>query len=277
MRLLFCGDVVGRSGREVVQKWVPALKKSWALDAVIVNGENAQHGSGLSAKTCASLYASGADVITTGNHVWDCREMLSYIETDPRVLRPLNCEASNPGRGFTVFSTPKGDILVINLMGQIFLRPQLDNPFPIIRDFLKNYPLGQNGIRAIVVDFHAEATAEKLALGYFLDGTVSLVVGTHTHIPSADARILDRGTAYMTDAGMCGDYRSIIGYPIDCIVNRYVRKLPETSKPGPAQGEATLCGLFLETDNITGLAKRVDPICIGPHLRETWPEDLPRP
>lgn len=276
MRLLFCGDVVGRSGREVVQKWVPVLKKSWGLDAVIVNGENSQHGCGLSQKTCAALYASGADVLTTGNHVWDCREMLSYIESDPRVIRPLNCEATVPGRGFTLFSTTKGEVLVINLMGQVFMRPQLDNPFPLVRDFLKSYSLGRNGVRAIVVDFHAEASAEKMAMGYFLDGQVSLVVGTHTHIPTADARILAKGTAYMTDAGMCGDYQSIIGYPLEGITNRYVRKLPETSKTGPTQGEATLCGVFLETDDTSGLAKRIDSVCLGPNLKEAWPEGLPR-
>lgn len=277
MRLLFCGDVVGRSGREVVQKFVPSLKKVWSLDAVIVNGENSQHGCGISAKTCAALYESGADIITTGNHVWDCREMLSYVETDPRVLRPLNFDSTVPGHGFAMFSTPKGKILVINIMGQVFVRPQLDNPFPIIRDFLKSYPMGSGNLNAIIVDFHAEATAEKIAMGYFLDGMVSLVVGTHTHVPTADERILEKGTAFLTDAGMCGDYKSLIGFPVDFLVNRYIRKVPETSKPGPSRGEGTLCGVFLETDDNTGLAKRVEVVRLGPNLKETWPADLPRP
>lgn len=281
MRILFCGDVVGRSGREVVQKYIPSIKKLWALDAVVINGENAHHGFGLSQKTCAALYASGADVITAGNHVWDCREFLSYVETDPRVIRPLNCEATVPGRGATLFPTPKGNLLVISLMGQVEMRPQLDNPFPIVRDFLKTYPplgsVGDQGVRAILVDFHAEASAEKMAMGYFLDGLVSLVVGTHTHVPSADTRILECGTGYMTDAGMCGDYQSVIGYARETIQNRYVRKVPELSNPGPARGEGTLCGVFLETDDQTGLAKRIEPVRLGPNLSEAWPSDVSRP
>lgn len=268
MKILFCGDVVGRSGREIVKKYVPELKKAAKLDAVIVNGENAQHGCGVSPKTCAELFLNGVDVITTGNHVWDCREMFSYIETAPRVLRPLNFIDTVPGHGFTLFPTPKGTILVVNAMGQVFMRPQLDNPFPMLDRLLQAYPMGTNGIRAIVVDFHAEATSEKMALGYYLDGRVSLVVGTHTHIPTADAQILDQGTAYMTDAGMCGDYHSLIGFPIEAIPTRYIKKIPMAKKPDPPQGEGTLCGLYLETDDATGLAVKVNPVRLGGRLPE---------
>ncbi|GHS91689.1 metallophosphoesterase [Alphaproteobacteria bacterium] len=277
MRILFCGDVVARSGRDVIQKYIPHLKKAWALDSVIVNGENAQHGLGLSEKVCDALYKAGVDVITTGNHVWDCKGMFSYIEKDPRVIRPINFMNTVPGKGFFVHDTPKGAILVLNAMGQVFMSPQLDNAFPILSDFLKVYPLGRNKIKAIIVDFHAEATAEKIALGYHLDGTVSLVVGTHTHVPTNDARLLDKGTAFLTDAGMCGDYRSIIGFPCDdeALAARYLKKVPLANKPEPPQGEGTLCGVFLETNDQTGLATRVHSVRLGANFSEVCPDDLP--
>lgn len=271
MKILFCGDVVGRSGREAVKKYVPELKRIANLDAVIINGENAQHGSGASAKTCEELFKNGADVITMGNHVWDCREMLSYIEKAPRVLRPMNFMETVPGRGFTVFPTPKGSILVVNAMGQVFMHPQLDNPFPLFDRLLKTHAIGTHNIRAIVVDFHAEATSEKMALGYYLDGRVSLVVGTHTHVPTADEQILNKGTAYMTDAGMCGDYHSIIGFPINAIPSRYLKKVPMTKKPEPTEGEGTLSGVYVETNDKTGLAQKVAPVRLGGLLPETSP------
>lgn len=274
MKILLCGDVVGRSGRDVIQKYIPYIKKEWSLDCVIINGENSQHGCGISPKTCDSLYKSGADIITTGNHIWDCKEMLSYIETDPRVIRPLNFIDTVPGKGFALHKTPKGNILIINIMGQVFMRPQLDNPFPIINNFLKSYPLACNQIKAIIVDFHAEATSEKIALAYYLDGTVSMVVGTHTHVPTADARILTQGTAFMSDVGMCGDYDSLIGFPVEVLTSRYLKKIPMTKKPDPAQGEGTLCGVYLETNDSTGKAQKIYPVRLGKFLCETWPKNF---
>lgn len=274
MKILFCGDINARSGREVVQKYIPYLKKTWKLDCVIANGENAQHGCGITEKTCAALYECGVDVITTGNHVWDQKEIFSYIEKDPRLLRPINFIDTVPGKGFYVHKTIKGDILVINAMGQIFVRPTLDNPFPIIENLLKLYKLGQRNLKAIIVDFHAEATSEKIALGYFLDGVVSMVVGTHTHVPTSDTRILPKSTAFMSDCGMCGDYNSIIGAPIDSLTARYLKKIPMMKKPDPAQNQGTLCGVYLETNDETGMARLIRAVRIGPHLPETWPEHL---
>lgn len=268
MKILFCGDVVGRSGRDVVKAYIPHLKEEKKLDAVIINGENAQHGCGVSPKTCTELFKSGADVITTGNHIWDCREMLSYVESAPHVLRPLNFMDAVPGRGFTFFETSKGTVLVVNVMGQVFMRPELDNPFPMLDRLLQTYPMGTKNIRAIVVDFHAEATSEKMALGYHLNGRVSLVAGTHTHVPTADAQILDKRTAYITDVGMCGDYHSLIGFPIETIPFRYIKKIPMLKKPNPAQGAGTLCGVYIETDDATGLATKIKPLRLGGCLPE---------
>lgn len=274
MRILFCGDVVARSGRDVIQKYIPYLKTKWMIDCVIVNGENAQHGCGISSSNCAKFYESKVDVITTGNHVWDNKEMLSYIESDHRVLRPINFHDSVPGKGFYIHQTPKGNILIINAMGQTFVRPTLDNPFPIIYDFLKLYKLGNN-IKAIFIDFHAEATSEKIALAFYLDGIVSTIVGTHTHVPTADARILKNGTGFISDVGMCGDYESIIGAPIESLPFRYIKNIPMTKKPDPAIGEGTLCGVYVEIDDYTGLTKFITPIRIGGcQLQETVPAHL---
>lgn len=273
MRILICGDVVARSGRETVQRYVPYLKRAWALDCVIANGENAQHGYGITARACQEMYDSGVDVITTGNHVWDQKELLSYIEQDPRVVRPINFMDTVPGKGFYKLYTPKGDVLVVSALGQIFVRPTLDNPFPILDNFLRSYALGQSNLKAIVVDFHAEATSEKLALGFHLDGRITCIVGTHTHVPTADARILPNGTAYISDLGMCGDYVSVIGAPISETNARYIRKIPLTGKSQPASGEGTLCALYIETDEQTGLSKRACPVRLGPNLDPTWPAD----
>ncbi|MDR3285550.1 MAG: TIGR00282 family metallophosphoesterase [Holosporales bacterium] len=263
MRVLFCGDIVARSGREVIKKYIPFLKRKWKLDCVIVNGENAQHGYGLSKGSCELFYQSGVDVITMGNHVWDQKEMLSYIETDRRVVRPINFFDTVPGKGFFIYQTPKGGILVINAMGQAFIKPLLDNPFIIISNFLKQYLLGNNNIKAIIIDFHAEATSEKIGLGFYLDGRVSMVVGTHTHVPTADARILPKGTGFLSDAGMCGDYNSIIGDSLQSMSSRFLERTPMLRRPDPAIGEGTLCGVYLETNDNTGLANIVEPVCIG--------------
>ncbi|MDR0632856.1 MAG: YmdB family metallophosphoesterase [Holosporales bacterium] len=263
MRILFCGDVVARSGREVIQKYIPYLRKKMSLDCVIVNGENAQHGCGIAGVNCRLFYESGVDVITTGNHVWDHKEMFSYIGTDPRVIRPINFIDSVPGKGFFLCHTPKGDILVINAMGQVFMRPVLDNPFPIIANLLKLHQLTRNNLKAIVIDLHAETTSEKIGLAYYLDGRVSMVVGTHTHVPTADARILPCGTGFLSDAGMCGDYASIIGAPLETLPFRFLKKVPQPKRPDPTNGKGTLCGVYLETDDSTGLAVAIHSICLG--------------
>lgn len=279
MRVLFCGDIVARSGREVIQRYIPYLRRTWRLDCVIANGENAQHGCGMSKANCTSFYNCGVDVITTGNHVWDQKEMLSYIETDPRVVRPINFMDSVPGKGFYIHESTNGKILVINAMGQAFIKPMLDNPFPMIAHFLDSYKLGEQQLNAIVVDFHAEATSEKIGLALYLDGRVSLVVGTHTHVPTADARILPNGTGFLSDAGMCGDYNSIIGAPIESLSSRFLKKTPMLKHPDPAVGRGTLCGVYLETDNQTGKARLVEPVCLGKWLKERVPgkfeKDLP--
>ncbi|MDR2464410.1 MAG: TIGR00282 family metallophosphoesterase [Holosporales bacterium] len=275
MKILFCGDVVARSGRDVIKKYIPYLKKTWGIDCVIANGENMQHGCGLSAKTCEELMQVGVDVITTGNHVWDNKEMLSFIEMNHCVIRPINFADTVPGRGFALFQTCIGDVLVINVMGQIFITPVLDNPFPILSNFLKSYKIGSDKLKAIVIDFHGEATSEKIAMAYYLDGQVSLVVGTHTHVPTADARILPNGTAFLSDAGMCGDYSSIIGASIETLSCRYLKKIPMKKSLEPPSGEGTLCGVYIETDDETGLSKVIHPIRLGKVLATTWPQSLP--
>jgi metallophosphoesterase (TIGR00282 family) len=254
MRILFCGDLVGRAGRTAAVEMLPRLRRELSLDFVVVNGENAAGGFGITEQICNQLYAAGVDVITTGNHVWDQKETMTFIARHPRLLRPENFPAGAPGQGHGVFEAAGGRrVLVVNLMGRLFM-DALDDPFAVVAARLAAYRLGENA-DAILVDFHAEATSEKGALGHFLDGQVSVVVGTHTHIPTADARILSGGTAYMTDAGMSGDYDSVIGMEKTVPIARFTSKLP-TERMVPANGPATLCGLFVETDDRTGLALR---------------------
>ncbi len=254
MRILFCGDLVGRAGRAAAVEMLPRLRRELALDFIVVNGENAAGGFGITEQICNQLYAAGVDVITTGNHVWDQKETLTFITRHPRLLRPENFPAGTPGQGHGIFEAPGARrVLVLNLMGRLFM-DALDDPFAVVTERLAAYRLGESA-DAILVDFHAEATSEKGALGHFLDGKVSVVVGTHTHVPTADARILPRGTAYMTDAGMCGDYDSVIGMEKAVPIARFTSKLP-TERMVPANGPATLCGLFVETDDRTGLALR---------------------
>ncbi|MDR0631445.1 MAG: TIGR00282 family metallophosphoesterase [Holosporales bacterium] len=275
MKILFCGDVVARAGRAVLKKYISSLKTQWNIDCVIANGENAQHGFGLSEKTSGELFSAGVDVITTGNHVWDCRELFSYIEKEPRIVRPINFADSVPGHGFFVHKSQNGSVLVINAMGQVFMNPQLDNAFPIIRQLLKSYQLGANHIKAIVVDFHAEASAEKAALAYYLDGLVSAVIGTHTHVPTADERILPNGTAFITDVGMCGDYASVIGFSTLTIIPRYLKKIPMQDKHGPSTGPATLCGALLETNDESGLCTKISTVRLDGVLNGTENVSIP--
>ncbi len=268
MRLLLCGDVVGKSGRDAVAVHVPRLRRDLALDFVIVNGENAAHGFGITDKICAELYECGVDVITTGNHVWDRREIMTYIGGDPRLLRPLNYPPAAPGNGFGVYALGDGrSVLVVNAMARLFM-DAIDDPFAAVDRLLAAHRL--RNVTAIVLDFHGEATSEKMSMGHFCDGRVSLVVGTHSHVPTSDHRILANGTAYITDVGMCGDYDSVIGMKKEGSVARFVTKLPG-ERLEVAEGEATLCAVAVETDDATGLAREIVPVRLGGRLEEHRP------
>lgn len=269
MRILFLGDVVGRSGREVVIEHLPKLKKDLKLDMAIVNAENAAAGFGMTAKICNQLYEAGTDVITGGNHSFDNREIMQSLDADKRLLRPINYPDKVPGRGFNLYDGPRGKkILVINAMCRVFMNP-LDCPFDAVDAVLKKYPLG-GAVGAVIVDIHGEATSEKMAMGHFCDGRASLVVGTHSHVPTGDTQILNGGTAYQTDAGMCGDYDSVIGMDKEEPLRRFVTKL-NSARFAPAGGPATLCGIYIETDDRTGKALRAEPVRIGPRLIESIP------
>lgn len=269
MRVLFLGDIVGRAGRDMVLEKLPELRRKLALDFVVVNGENAAGGFGITGKICASFYEVGVDVITTGNHAWDQPETTAYIGGDPRLLRPLNYPAGTPGRGANLYQTTKGKkVLVINVMGRIFMDP-LDDPFAAVNQTLARHPLG-GAADFILVDVHGEATSEKMAMGHFCDGRASLVVGTHSHVPTADAQIFDGGTAYQTDAGMCGDYNSVIGMEKDEPIRRFTRKI-SGGRFSPAMGEATMCGVVVETGG-DGKAVAIAPLRLGGRLKEQWPD-----
>jgi metallophosphoesterase (TIGR00282 family) len=270
MRLLFLGDLVGRAGRDVVVERLPGLRRDLGIDFVVANGENAAGGFGITQKICDDLYAAGVDCVTTGNHVWDQKETVSFIGGDPRLLRPINFPAGTPGKGSGIYQTPKGKkVLVANLMGRLFMDP-LDDPFGHADTLLKTNRLGGN-VDAILLDFHAEATSEKMAFGHFVDGRASFVVGTHTHVPTADHMILAKGTAYQSDAGMCGDYDSVIGMEKSTPIARFTKKLP-TERLSAAMGPGTLCGVFVETDDATGLAKRIEPVRVGGRLSQSVPK-----
>jgi metallophosphoesterase (TIGR00282 family) len=269
VRILFLGDIVGRSGREAVAAALPGLRTTLRLDLAIVNGENASHGFGLSPDMAEKLFAAGADVITLGNHAWDRKEMAGYIETQPRVIRPMNFPPGTPGRGFFVVELADGRrALVLQVMGRLFMEPN-DDPFRATAELLGKYRLGAT-IDAVVCDIHGEATSEKMAYGHSFDGRASLVVGTHTHVPTADTQILPGGTAYQSDAGMCGDYDSVIGMDKGVAAARFWRRLPG-ERLAPAEGAATLCGVFVETEDATGLASRVAPFRMGGRLGAAAP------
>lgn len=268
MRILYCGDVVGRSGREAVLNALPLLKASLNLDFIIVNGENAAHGFGITKTICQEFFQAGVDVITSGNHIWDQREIIGYIGTEKRLLRPINYPATCPGMGYVIAQDKQQrKVLVINAMARLFMDP-LDDPFAAVDQVLKNHPLGSS-VAAVVVDIHGEATSEKMSMGHFCDGRASLVVGSHSHIPTADAQILNQGTAYQTDAGMCGDYNSVIGMNKEVPLHRFTRKLPG-ERMTPANGPGTFCGVFVETD-ANGKALRVEPVRHGARLINNIP------
>lgn len=269
MRLLICGDVMGRAGRKVVLTHVPALRRSLDLDFVVVNGENAAHGAGITPEICADFYKAGVDVITTGNHVWDRREIIDYIDNDPRLLRPLNYPEATPGLGANIYTSTEGySVMVLQVMGRLYMDP-LDDPFAAAERALRNHRLGVS-VDCIIVDMHGEASSEKVAMGHLLDGRVTAVLGTHTHVPTADHQILPGGTAYQSDAGMCGDYNSVIGMEKTVPIQRFTRKMP-TERMAPALGPATLCGLFVETDDATGLAREVAPLRLAGRLSQAMP------
>jgi metallophosphoesterase (TIGR00282 family) len=269
MRILFIGDVVGRSGRTIVAERLPGLVTDWKLDLVVVNGENAAGGFGITEQIYNELIDAGADAVTLGNHAWDQREALVFIERAPRLVRPLNYPKGTPGRGAALVDAKNGQrALVINAMGRIFMDP-LDDPFAAVERELAACALGA-GADAVIVDMHAEATSEKQAMGYFVDGRASLVVGTHTHVPTADQRILPGRTAFISDVGMTGDFDSVIGMGKDEPLARFLRKVPG-GKFEPALGPATLCGLAVETD-AAGLATRVAAVRLGGILEETQPD-----
>lgn len=269
MRLLFLGDVVGRPGRDAVVAHLPGLRQRLDLDFVVVNGENAASGFGITEKICRQLFEAGADVITGGNHSWDQRDVMSFIGGEPRLLRPQNFPVGTPGRGNGVYETRRGKkVLVMNVMGQLFME-DLDDAFACIAGMLSKYRLGAT-VDAAILDFHAEATSEKMAAGHYVDGKVSLFVGTHTHVPTADTMILAGGTAYQSDAGMCGDYDSVIGMDKEEPLRRFTTRM-RSGRFEPATGAATLCGIFVETDDATGLARRCEPIRVGGQLSEYIP------
>lgn len=265
MKLLFLGDVVGRAGRSAVTEWLPRLRNDWALDFVVVNGENASSGAGLTPEHAKVLLAAGADCLTLGDHAFDQKDMLQFIETEPRIIRPLNFAKQAPGKGARVFTGRDGrKVLVLQALGQVFMKRPFDDPFSAVETVLKTYPLG--GVAsATILDFHAEATSEKMAMGHWCDGRASLVVGTHTHVPTADAQILTAGTAYLTDAGMCGDYNSVIGMDRQEPLRRFVTGMAK-GRFEPANGPATLSGVYVETDDNTGHAVKVAPVRLGGRL-----------
>ncbi|MDB5370641.1 MAG: metallophosphoesterase [Roseomonas sp.] len=272
MRILFLGDVVGRSGRDAVMAELPGLRARLKADLVVVNVENASHGFGVSPDMVRGFLGAGADALTLGNHSWDRKEIIGYIDGEPRLVRPVNYPPGTPGRGATVVEVPGGrKALIVNAMGRLFMEP-LDDPFRGVQAELARHTLGAGGtVQAILIDIHAEASSEKMAMGHSFDGRASLVVGTHTHVPTSDHRILENGTAYMTDAGMCGDYDSVIGMQKGSAALRFWKKVPG-EKLAPAEGPASLSGIFVETDDATGLARKVAAVRLGGLLSPAMPD-----
>ncbi|MDB5593377.1 MAG: family metallophosphoesterase [Hyphomicrobiales bacterium] len=270
MRLLFIGDIVGRAGRAVLLEYLPDLRARYKLDFVVVNGENAAGGFGITEAICDEFLGAGADCITLGNHSFDQREALVFIERQPRLLRPANYPAGTPGRGANLFETANGQrVLVMNVMGRIFM-DAMDDPFAAVEREMGACPLGI-GCDAFVLDLHAETTSEKMSMGHFCDGRASLVVGTHTHVPTADHQVLPGGTAYQSDAGMSGDFDSVIGMDKEEPIRRFTRKIPG-GRFEPAMGPGTLCGLAVDIDDATGLARAVAPLRLGGRLQRALPD-----
>ncbi len=270
MRLLFLGDMCGRAGRSKVFRELPGLIDKLKLDFVVVNGENAAGGFGITESILEQTLEAGADVVTTGNHVWKQREALIFADRQERFLRPANYPPGTPGKGANIYEARNGArVMVMNIMGRAFMQPDLDDPFQCVEQQLAAAPMGEVA-DIVMIDFHAEATSEKVCFGHFVDGRVSMVVGTHTHCPTADHHILSGGTAYMSDAGMCGNYDSSLGMDKEEPINRFVTKIPK-GRYESAGGEATLSGVGVEIDEKTGLATYIAPLRVGPLLANCLP------
>ncbi|MCZ4351072.1 TIGR00282 family metallophosphoesterase [Roseovarius aestuarii] len=270
MKLLFLGDVVGRGGRRAISETLPRLRADWGLDFVVVNGENATGGMGLSGDHAKLLLEAGADCLTLGDHAFDQKDMLRAIEGETRIVRPINFAKGAPGRGHRVFSDARGrKVLVAQVLGQVFMKRAYDDPFSALDTVLRAHVLG-GAVQASIIDIHCEATSEKMGVGHFCDGRASLVVGTHTHIPTGDAQILPAGTAYLSDAGMCGDYNSVIGMEREEPLRRFVTGMAK-GRFTPATGEATLSGVYVETDDRTGRATRIEMVRQGGRLAQAGP------
>jgi len=268
MRILFLGDVVGKTGRVGITDRLPKLRLDWGLDFVVVNGENASNGAGLTAEHAKGILAAGADCVTLGDHAFDQKDMMQFIEQEPRILRPLNFSKVAPGRGAKIFEATQGRrILVTQVLGQVFMKRPFDDPFSAVSEVLKTHG---GMVQAAIVEIHAEATSEKMAMGHWVDGQASLVVGTHTHVATADAMILTKGTAYLTDAGMCGDYDSVIGMQKLEPLRRFITGMA-SGRFEPAEGEATLSGVYVETDDKTGRATRIEMVRQGGRLKQSGP------
>lgn len=271
MRILFFGDVMGRSGRDGIKHHLPALRERLRPDCTIINVENAASGIGVTAKQTQEFLTLGATCLTTGNHAWGQKELVGVIDREPRLLRPLNFMAGTPGQGSYAYALPDGRrILVVSIMTRLFTGMFLDDPFQAMDRLLGQHRLGHS-VQAVFVDLHGEATSEKMAFAHAFDGRVSAVIGTHTHIPTADNHLLPKGTAFQADAGMCGDYNSVIGMKKELALPRFTRNVPG-ERLTPAEGEATVCGTYIETDDSTGLARRIARVQIGGKLETVLPD-----
>jgi metallophosphoesterase (TIGR00282 family) len=273
MKILFLGDVMGRGGRAAVVDAIPKMRDAWGLDFVVVNGENATRGMGLSGEHAKMILDAGADVITLGDHAFDQKDMMAFCEQEPRIVRPLNFSKVAPGKGARVFTARRGQkVLVTQVLGQVFMKRPFDDPFSAVDQVLRQFPLG-GLVQATLVDVHCEATSEKMAMGHFCDGKASVVVGTHTHVPTGDAQILPAGTAFQSDAGMCGDYDSVIGMTKAEPLRRFITGMAK-NRFEPAMGDVTVSGLYVETDDRTGKATRVEMVRHGGRLSQSGPSPL---
>ncbi len=258
LKIVYCGDVVARPGREAILNNISKLKEIYDYDVLIVNVDNAAHGFGVTPGICRDFFEKGVTAIVSGDHVWNQREIVPFLDECKQIARPLNHPENLPGRGFCEIELANGKkILIVEVVGRLFMEA-VDCPVQAIDKLLKNYTLGKN-INAIFVDFHAEATSEKIAFGHYLDGRVSAVIGSHTHVPTADATILPNGTAYLTDAGMCGDYSGVIGFDKEVPIDRLCRKFGG-GRLTPCNGKGTLFGVFIETDDVSGKALKIEQI-----------------
>lgn len=262
MKIIFIGDVVGKQARETLINTIPDIKNKYAPDVIVVNAENAAAGYGLNKKIALQLIDSGVDAITLGNHAWDQKEMLSFIEECPKIIRALNYPGGVPGRGYYEFQlVDDRKIIIMQIMLRLFMGLSLDDPFSITKNFLQKERLGST-CNAILIDMHGETTSEKNAYGHYFDGKVSAILGTHTHIPTADAKILESGTAYQTDVGMTGNYNSVIGMDKDNPIHGFVKGFRSEGRFFPAEGHITVCGAYIETDDRTGLSLKIEPFQI---------------